>query len=38
MIIGFGILALAAIAAIAGTIVSTAHDGYRQVPTRSYDR
>lgn len=38
MIIGFTILALAALAGITGTVVSTAHDGYRRQPTRSFDK
>jgi hypothetical protein len=37
MIIGLGVLAVAAVAAITGTVVSTARDGYHRQPTRSFD-
>ncbi|BDZ49835.1 hypothetical protein GCM10025867_20760 [Frondihabitans sucicola] len=37
MFIGLGVLVVAAAAAIVGTFVSTARDGYRRQPTRSFD-
>ncbi|GAA4266972.1 hypothetical protein GCM10022256_25840 [Frondihabitans peucedani] len=37
MFIGLGVLAVASIAAITGTVISTARDGYHRQPTRSFD-
>jgi hypothetical protein len=37
MFIGLGVAAVAIVAAITGTIVSTARDGYHRAPTRSFD-
>ena len=38
MIIGISILAIAALAGIAGTFVGVSHDGYHHIPTRTFDR
>lgn len=37
MFIGLGIFVAAAVAAVAGTVVSAARDGYGRVPTRQFD-
>ncbi|ROQ38441.1 hypothetical protein EDF46_2079 [Frondihabitans sp. PhB188] len=37
MFIGLGIFIAAAVAAVAGTVVSTARDGYHRQPTRLFD-
>lgn len=37
MIIGLAIVSVASAAAVIGTFVSTARDGYHRQPTRSFD-